>query len=633
MKEGEWRFALTGGRGGRLFHKWSGIMHEFWAGEPLFADGSNKMHDGSVLNAYDVEISSSLTVTGVVDIIHTATEPDDHALELDVDAAGFGDVKAIDISYVTGAIADGQDEGIILLNIDESLATGGGVFAVEVLATEGSALIWGLKAAALVGPIHQDSGVFTDMDSALVKAVDKLTAFTTSDPGGANNVSIFVADNDTVTIGNAAKFEELEFLLETVASGAGIKPTFEFSDGASPTTWDTFTPVDGTNGMRNTGVIAWDDVDIPSWVVDGNSEYLIRITRTRNSLSTVPVEDKVQIASTTTYTWDQSGDVYIRNLGRDADNLLDFDTDNKITFRVGAADRGAWTTTGLGIGTVAPEKILEIRSSSPIFRLRDTGATANATTAFIEFGGTDAGVWSRTGYVGDGSSATTDISLRAEISDLHLGDSSSATTMVLQGGNVGIGLTEIDANYKFIVRRAANVNFGIGLQGTELALTAFNDAISANVPMRFYASEYNFINGNVGIGVVDPDTMVEIYKVGTQLKLSGGAADYATFAVSADGLMTITTVDSGAALGHIALMPDGNVGINIAIPLAKLHIDQASTTAAIPVLTLDQADISDGFINFIGSDRGVITGATNSLESVRVEIGGVVRRIALYVDA
>lgn len=38
-------------------------------------------------------------------------------------------------------------------------------------------------------------------------------------------------------------------------------------------------------------------------------------------------------------------------------------------------------------------------------------------------------------------------------------------------------------------------------------------------------------------------------------------------------------------------------------------------------------------VNFTGTDRGVITGATNSLKSVRVELAGVVYRLALYVDA
>lgn len=377
-----------------------------------------RMLDGAKLDAYDVTVRSGLTlsglapgdavlvldgtgkvvtdenltwdgselvVTGSQDIIYTATEPDNHALEIEANAAGFGDVKALEIDYITGAIVDGQDEGIILLNIDESLADGGEVFGLEVLATEGDATIWGLKAAALVGPIHQDSGVFSNMDSALVNAVDRRAEFISA----ASDIAIFVADNDTVTIGNAAKFEEIEFLLATVASGAGIKPTFEFSTGASPTTWAAFTPVDGTDGLKHNGIIAWDDVDIPSWAVDGNSEYLIRITRTRNSLSTVPIEDKVQIASTTTYTWDQSGDIYIRNLGRDADNLLDFATDNEITFRVGAADRGTWTATGLGIGTAAPaykEEIVDTSSGAETVPLAlHNNSTANNTAVALAF--------------------------------------------------------------------------------------------------------------------------------------------------------------------------------------------------------------------------------------------------------
>ena len=67
--------------------------------------------------------------------------------------------------------------------------------------------------------------------------------------------------------------------------------------------------------------------------------------------------------------------------------------------------------------------------------------------------------------------------------------------------------------------------------------------------------------------------------------------------------------------------------------MAKLHIDQDVNDAAIPALVLDQADVSEGFINFIGSDRGVIGEGTNSTASVRVEIGGVVYRLALYADA
>jgi len=70
-----------------------------------------------------------------------------------------------------------------------------------------------------------------------------------------------------------------------------------------------------------------------------------------------------------------------------------------------------------------------------------------------------------------------------------------------------------------------------------------------------------------------------------------------------------------------------------------LHIDQSVADAAIPVLSLDQADISDGFINFIGataaSAAGPISSWTtgNSIQGfVRVEINGVQRWIAHYSD-
>ena len=95
----------------------------------------------------------------------------------------------------------------------------------------------------------------------------------------------------------------------------------------------------------------------------------------------------------------------------------------------------------VGIGTTEPGRNVEIYGTSSILRLRDSGATANATLAYIEFGGTNAAVWSRTGYIGDTSSGNADIYVRAEVGDLHLGDSSGGTVMNLQSGNVGIGET------------------------------------------------------------------------------------------------------------------------------------------------------------------------------------------------
>ena len=266
-------------------------------------------------NKADAALTGDAELIGTLDIVHVAIEEDDHAFEIDCDADGFGDVKAVDIFYDSGAIIPGDDEGVILVNLDKSASTGGDISALEVLATEGTADANAVFAGATVNPIEQLSGVFADMDSALVNAVDQLTAFTTA----GTDVQMFVLDNDTVTIGDAAKFEEIEFLLAIVASGGGIAPTFEYSTGVG--TWASFTPVDGTNGMRNNGVIAWLDGDIPTWAVGTGTEYLIRITRTRNSLGTTPTESLVQISATTEYKWDKDGDLTVNSIAGDGAGL------------------------------------------------------------------------------------------------------------------------------------------------------------------------------------------------------------------------------------------------------------------------------------------------------------------------
>ena len=92
-------------------------------------------------------------------------------------------------------------------------------------------------------------------------------------------------------------------------------------------------------------------------------------------------------------------------------------------------------------------------------------------------------------------------------------------------------------------------------------------------------------SGYFGVNVINPDTRVEIYEVGTQLKLSGGAADYATFAVAADGAMTITTVDADAAMADITFNPDGQVNINA--PLAVTGDVQFASWGESPFTALD----------------------------------------------
>ena len=266
--------------------------------------------------ASPLNLDGPVNITSSLDIIHTATEADDHALEIDLDAAGFGDVKALDIDYITGVLVAGSDEGIILINIDEFLATGGDIFALEVLATEGAASIFGMKTGVGIGPVHQDSGTFANPTTGTdnTPATDVAAMI---DGNVATTTAIFEANSEYIIIGAAAAFQEMEAILTLGASGAGIKPKFEYST-AGAGTFTEFTPVDGTNGFRNTGVIAWDASDLTSHGVNTDTgTFDIRITRQRNNLSTTPVLGFIKTASTTEYIWDKDGNLDVLKLSTD----------------------------------------------------------------------------------------------------------------------------------------------------------------------------------------------------------------------------------------------------------------------------------------------------------------------------
>ena len=251
-----------------------------------------------------------LHVVGSIDLVHIADESDDHALEIDCDCTGFTDVKAVDIVYISGAVGAGEEEEAILVNIDETASAGGIIKGYEILATaEGSAVIFGYTTGINISPILHNSGTFGNADDILNIAVDVTAALASGGPG---NISVFVLDTETMTIGDAAQFGEMEIILGTVSSGAGIAPLFEFSTGG--TGFTAFSPSDGTNGFRNTGAILWKPNDLAGWIANATGFLEIRITRTRNMLNTTPIIDELQISATTEFIWDAAGDVNINSL-------------------------------------------------------------------------------------------------------------------------------------------------------------------------------------------------------------------------------------------------------------------------------------------------------------------------------
>jgi len=101
------------------------------------------------------------------------------------------------------------------------------------------------------------------------------------------------------------------------------------------------------------------------------------------------------------------------------------------------------------------------------------------------------------------------------------------------------------------------------------------------------------------------------------------------------GLKDIDTIICGDTDDYLFLV-DANadkVCISTVTPLAaKMTIlqDDASGESC---LSLSQADVSEGVVDCLASDRGAILATVNSAASVRWELNGIVYRLALYADA
>ena len=192
-------------------------------------------------------------------------------------------------------------------------------------------------------------------------------------------------------------------------------------------------------------------------------------------------------------------------------------------------------TGDVGIGTNVPDKSLEIRNASPVIRLRDTGATANATTSFIEFGGTDAGNWVRTGWVGDGSSANTHITLWAEVGDLKLGDSTGDSVLILSGGDATFtGTINIGDSGK-INFRDTDISIGSTLTDGILDMSA-DFAIDMFYDNADVGAEVDGQSFNINRRAVEGDDYISLYVNKDKEGLIGFSGDDDLLQLAADAL-------------------------------------------------------------------------------------------------
>jgi hypothetical protein len=98
--------------------------------------------------------------------------------------------------------------------------------------------------------------------------------------------------------------------------------------------------------------------------------------------------------------------------------------------------------TAIGIGTTAPARTLHVSGATPIVRVQDGDNGGGAASInLIEYGQTEAGAWSRTGYIGDGFSTARKFGIVSEtgIPIEFFTDGGTSAAMAINVGLVGVG--------------------------------------------------------------------------------------------------------------------------------------------------------------------------------------------------
>ena len=201
----------------------------------------------------------------------------------------------------------------------------------------------------------------------------------------------------------------------------------------------------------------------------------------------------------------------------------------------------SWINGGnVGIGLTGPSSKLVVQggdfgAANGLVHIVQNVAT-NAPTLFIEQTGEGGNTNDNQGLLikVDGNNAGVGNIIRAigTNSNVNGGTDVEAFT-VKNSGNVGIGTT--DPANKLNVQTSSDVRLGVWGGTGYAAIQSANDANNTLKKLRFDASEYFFIGGNVGIGTTDPDALLHL-KGGNEvakIKFEVGTADADKFKIYA----------------------------------------------------------------------------------------------------
>lgn len=236
-------------------------------------------------------------------------------------------------------------------------------------------------------------------------------------------------------------------------------------------------------------------------------------------------------------------------------------------------------------------------------------------------------------------------------------DSGTLGIFVEDGGQVGVGesapATSLHVTGDGIrVQRSTGAAFiQLGLTGSTTdggSIYGLAGAVGMSFHSGFGGTERMRINadGQVGIGVTSFTGGLTVGNGRAQFTSNTAPTTGVGIEIGHDattGIITSFSRDASTykalrlnALNHdfylsgsVAAVLDssGNFGIGDSTPDGKLDVSQASTTAAIPVVELNQADLSEEFINFIST-----VGTGNPIEAVGAKTLTTTHFLRIQID-
>ena len=323
-------------------------------------------------------------------------------------------------------------------------------------------------------------------------------------------------------------------------------------------------------------------------------------------------------------------------------------------------------TGGVGIGTNNPSYKLDIieNAETNVVRFFNDGGDQNRDVMILQ-GGSDSGPGNTRfitfndgngdafGFIqGPADSATAGISFNT---------TADTSLLTLKGSSVGIGTNNPGSVLQ--VRVGSNQNLGFNSSSSVFRLSAFNDAVDANVPLIINASDLRFNNsdsekmritgGNVGIGTNNPSS-TKFHVNGasgtdTGIRVTGGG--YFASAIryedsdNSGAYFDIGTVStSGAGNGRLEIRNQsgtplvdidnsGKVGIgNVPSPAEPLHVSGSDNGIRIQARsgtrgTLSFTDASgniEGKIMSNGNGDLRIGGGSTANDDIIIENDGTV---------